>query len=89
MTDRIDGGITFLLRCPGYCAWEGISLEDITLDIYFSPRELTEGGQKLRSAIDTLMQIFGEDVVSPHLKRFTARCGAEGIRNIPVQPRES
>jgi len=82
--DRIDGGISLLLRCPGYRPPKGISLEDVTLDVYFSPRELAEGGRKVGLSIDTLIQIFGKEIALPHLKQFDVRCNVEGIRNSPA-----
>jgi len=88
MLDRVDGGITLLLRTPGYRPSEGMSLDDVTLDVYFPPRELNEGGQKMRAVIASFIQSFGKDIALPHLQRFAIRCDAEGIRNVPSPPRK-
>ena len=85
MLDRADGGLTLLMRTPGYRATQDLSLDDITLDVYFPPRELQEGGQKLRSVLAGLMHVFGKDIALPHLQQFAARCEIEGIRN-PLHP---
>jgi hypothetical protein len=59
-------------------------LSDITVDVYVSPRELSEGGLELQSAITSFIQAFGRDVVFAHLQRFATRCHAEGVR--PPRP---
>ncbi|KAH7904734.1 hypothetical protein BJ138DRAFT_974969, partial [Hygrophoropsis aurantiaca] len=42
MQDRLDGGMSVLLRCPGAELPSGISPQDIAIDIYVTPRELRE-----------------------------------------------
>lgn len=81
--DRIDGGISLLLRCPGYSP-SNVDMNNIMIDVYFPPRELEEGGSDLRLLISKMIHTFGEHVVLPHLQRFEARCYAEGID--PPQP---
>jgi hypothetical protein len=76
--DRIDGGITLLMRCPGYKASDDLTVENITVDLYITPRELLEPGPVSEHAA-VLVQRFGEDFVIPHLRRFAARCRIENI----------
>jgi hypothetical protein len=87
--DRVDGGVTLLIRMPGYRVTPDLSLDDITLDVYFSPKELHEGGQKLRSVLAGLMHAFGKDIAIPHLQQFATRCEKEGIRNPPHPPHKA
>jgi hypothetical protein len=76
--DCIDGGITLLLRCPGYLAPEEC-VENVTVDAYISPGELRDGGQMMHERVALLIQSFGEDLVVPHLKRFSVRCQTENL----------
>jgi hypothetical protein len=89
MLDRVDGGVTLLIRTPGYCATPDLSIDDVTLDAYFPPRELHEGGQKLRSILAGFMRAFGKEIALPHLRQFVVRCGHEGVRNPPHPPRKA
>jgi hypothetical protein len=77
--DRIDGGITLMIRCPGYRINEDFSAQDITLDLYMPPRELNEGGAVFRESVARLAQSFGTEIVLPHLHRYTNRCAIEQI----------
>jgi len=81
--DRIDGGITVLMRCPGYQTSEDLTAENITVDLYISPRELHERGQQISERVAVLAQSFGEDMALPHLRRFAARCFIENV--VPLQ----
>ena len=78
--DRIDGGISVLLRCPGFKPSEGSGAEHMTIDTYISPHELKAGGKDLTKHIALLVQSFGADIALPHLHRFEARCAVEGVR---------
>jgi hypothetical protein len=80
MQDRIDGGITLILRCPGRLVPRDLTVENVPLDIYIAPREHNEVGQKMTEQVVLLAQSFGQDLALPHLHRFTARCHAEGIK---------
>jgi hypothetical protein len=84
MLDRIDGGITLLLRSPGYQPSQETCLNDVTVDVYISPHELAEGGLELQSAINAFVQAFGCDIVIAHLQHFVTRCHAESMR--PPKP---
>jgi hypothetical protein len=77
--DRIDGGITILLRSPGYRVQGDIAVEKITVDTYVSPRELKEGGKEMSKHVALMVQSFGAELAVPHLRRFNARCVVEGL----------
>jgi hypothetical protein len=78
--DRIDGGISLLLRCPGSASNKKLRPEDITVDVYFTPRELAEGGDQLKSDLSIMVQGFGQDFVLPHLLRYEQRCRVEKVK---------
>ncbi|KAG0699234.1 hypothetical protein DFH29DRAFT_877464 [Suillus ampliporus] len=71
MQDRLDGGISILMRCAGSEASETLSPEHFTVD-------LAIGGD-----LSALVQAFSEEFVIPHLQRYAERCRIEGI--IPPQ----
>lgn len=54
--------------------------ENITVDMYVSPRELKEGGKEMSKHMALLSQAFGADIALPHLRRFQTRCGLEGVK---------
>ncbi|KAF8327690.1 hypothetical protein F5887DRAFT_924648 [Amanita rubescens] len=83
--DRVDGGISLFLHCPGHLvSRSGAQTEDITVDTYVSPREVHEGGGVLREAAARLIQAFGAQVALPHLHRFTSRCYLEDVLQVPT-----
>lgn len=82
--DRIDGGISFLMRCPGQ---RSSDLENLTVDVYISPRELLEAGTDMNRKAASFVQSFGKDFALPHLRRFAARCRTEGVV-LPQTPRK-
>lgn len=78
--DLADGGISLILRCPGYKPKTATSPENITVDVYVSPRELVEGGQAFSRRVALLVQDFGAHLALPHLLRFQTRCLTEGVK---------
>jgi hypothetical protein len=85
--DRIDGGITILMRCPGYTSVD-LTVEDITLDVYITPREILQTKDEMSKHIAILAQNFAQNIVIPHLYRFAERCHTEKV--VPLQcPRKS
>lgn len=72
-----------VLRCPGYQPSTVLSVENITVDVYVSPRELAEGGKKLSERVALLVQEFGANLALPHLLRFQTRCLFEGVKPLP------
>jgi hypothetical protein len=81
--DRADGGITLVLRCPGHQPTSAV--EDLTVDIFISPREVKEGGKELSKHLALLIQAFGADVALPYLHRFAKRCLIEKVE-LPSAP---
>lgn len=77
--DLIDGGISLVMRCPGYCPSAAIALENLTIDVFISPRELSEGGKKMSERVALLVQDFGAHIALPHLRHFQTRCLTENI----------
>ncbi|TFK67056.1 hypothetical protein BDN72DRAFT_859416 [Pluteus cervinus] len=77
--DRIDGGVTLLMRCPGCVLPDGATVKDITLDTYTTRLALKTGGREFQRAAVKLCQKFGEDIVLPHLRDFAQRCNIEGL----------
>ena len=56
-------------------------MREISIDAYISPQEvgLSVGGAMIQEKVALLIQQFGEDIVLPHLHRFTERSQVEGI----------
>ncbi|KAG1765194.1 hypothetical protein EV702DRAFT_940766, partial [Suillus placidus] len=54
MQDRLDGGISLLIRCAGTNAGPTISPEKIALDLYITPRELHETPEQIGGDIAVL-----------------------------------
>lgn len=82
--DAIDGGISLVMRCPGYRPSTVMTLENITVDVYVSPRELVEGGKPMSERVAILVQEFGAHLALPHLHTFQARCIAERVKALPA-----
>ncbi|KAG1792023.1 uncharacterized protein HD556DRAFT_1196751, partial [Suillus plorans] len=54
MQDRIDGGISLLIRCPGSEVSSTTLPEELALDLYITPRELQETPQRIGGDVATL-----------------------------------
>ncbi|KAG2143102.1 hypothetical protein DEU56DRAFT_733601 [Suillus clintonianus] len=80
MQDRLDGGISILIRCTGSEATPNISPEQFPIDVYITPRELQESQQRIGGDFAVLVQAFAQEFVVPHLQRFTARCAVENVK---------
>jgi hypothetical protein len=79
MQDRLDGGISIVIRCPGFKANTTPSPEEVALDLYVTPRELQESPARIGGDVSVLVQAFCEEFVVPHMERFMKRCQIEGI----------
>lgn len=79
MQDRLDGGISLIIRCPGSKGTLTLSPEHLSLDLYITPRELHASPDRIGGDISVLVQAFAEEFAIPHLQRFTERCRIEGI----------
>ena len=82
--DRIDGRISFFVRCPGYCIPSDFVVQDVSIDTYISPHEvgLSDGSAAVQEQVALLIQQFGEKIVLPHLRHFMAHSQVEGIRDV-------
>lgn len=83
--DAIDGGISLVLHCPGYQSKSTIAPENLTVEVYVSPRELAEGGKKFSEFVALIVQDFGTNLAVPHLRRFQSRCMTEGVKPLGVR----
>ncbi|KAG6904734.1 hypothetical protein DXG01_007559, partial [Tephrocybe rancida] len=77
--DRLDGGISLLLHCPGFDVGHKIQADDITVDVLFSPHEHMEGGKELSKFLALVVQGFMSEVALPYLQQFTLHCTEEGV----------
>ncbi|TFK59790.1 hypothetical protein BDN72DRAFT_905543 [Pluteus cervinus] len=80
--DRIDGGITIIMRCAGSAGI--VDVADVSLDTYITPLARDTGGERASRSIAEIFQKFGEELVVPHLADFVRRCGFENV--IPPRP---
>ncbi|KAF8333827.1 hypothetical protein F5887DRAFT_921664 [Amanita rubescens] len=85
--DRIDGGISLLIRSPGFTVSTDSGMNDITLSTYLTSRAMTavDARDMLQEVLVAFTQIFGKEVVLPHLHQFTKRCELEGV-NATFEP---
>jgi hypothetical protein len=79
MQDRLDGGISIIMRCAGSEAPATLSPEHFTVDLYVTPCEHRETPECIGGDLMVLVQAFSEEFVVPHLQRFTEHCRIEGI----------
>ncbi|KAG1770559.1 hypothetical protein EV702DRAFT_941660, partial [Suillus placidus] len=54
MQDRIDGGISLLIQCPGSEVSSTIAPEELALDLYVTPRELQETPERIGGDVAAL-----------------------------------
>jgi len=85
MQDHIDGGITLLLRSPGYKLNNGSGIENISVDVYFTPQELSVADPCCNANIAALIQSFGEDFILSHLYSFATCCEVKDVKP-PLMP---
>ncbi|KAF8122130.1 hypothetical protein EV363DRAFT_1301427 [Boletus edulis] len=81
--DRLDGGISVLLRCLGFTAQQQLAPEDIVADVYITPHVLHAAPQRMSEGIALLVQGFCQEMALPHLHEFTKSCDIEDIGPIP------
>ncbi|KAG1836618.1 hypothetical protein F4604DRAFT_1943019 [Suillus subluteus] len=77
--DRLDGGLSLLIRCPGSHFTETTTPDRIAVDLYITPRELREAPDQIGGDVSVLVQAFCEEFAMPHLRRFMERCSIENI----------
>ena len=83
MQDRLDGGISVLVRCPGFDAQPDTTTDKIPVDVYVTPRELLRN-ERINGDTAMLVQAFCQDFAIPHLGRFVKRCRVESIQPAKV-----
>ncbi|KIJ58534.1 hypothetical protein HYDPIDRAFT_34092 [Hydnomerulius pinastri MD-312] len=85
MQDRLDSGISLLVQCAGVEAVPVITPDQITVDLYMTPRELHETREHISGDLAVLVQAFCQEFAIPHLHRFNRHCELE-IINPPENP---
>ena len=70
--ERANGGVTLFLHAVS-AKPKRLSDTDITVDVYFTPRELL-GNKKLSADIAHFVHQFSTKIAQPHLERFLLRC---------------
>ncbi|KAG1843380.1 hypothetical protein DFJ58DRAFT_731671 [Suillus subalutaceus] len=80
MQDRLDSGISLLVRCAGSGVGPTMSPKKIPLDLYITPHELQEVPQQIGGDVTVLVQAFAQEFAIPHLQRFAKRCAIENIK---------
>lgn len=77
-----------MVRCPGYSVEPNFkAVEDITIDTYISPREVSVNRSGVQEHVALIVQRFATDIVVPHLHRFTQRCIEGDIGTTVHRPR--
>ena len=79
MQDRLDGGLSVLIRCPGSDLPSSLAFNKLTVDLYVTPRELVQN-EHVSGDAAVLVQAFCKDFALPHLERFVERCKIESMR---------
>ena len=78
--DQIDGGFSFVIRCPGLVPEEvqtserPLQILDIQLLTYLPPRDVEENRGTLEVPIAQICQLFVTEIALPHLHRLQERC---------------
>ncbi|KAG2336947.1 hypothetical protein BDR05DRAFT_952979 [Suillus weaverae] len=80
MQDRLDGGISLLICCPGSNTTSTLSAERIAVDLYVTPRKLHEVHERIGGDVSVLVQAFCKEFAIPHLRCFMEHCRIEGIQ---------
>jgi hypothetical protein len=84
--ERITGGVTLFLHCPGFQIPGPIRLDpdDFCIELYSSPRERVSGGPELSDNVALLVQGFMEKIAPVHLVNFQYRCEANAVTPPPA-----
>ncbi|KAF8424252.1 hypothetical protein L210DRAFT_3653569 [Boletus edulis BED1] len=78
MQDCLDGGISVLLRCPGFQSHIPLMADQIMVDAYVILRELI-WNKHVSGDMAMLVQAFCEEFAIPHMQCFTERCTVESV----------
>ncbi|KAG6377658.1 hypothetical protein JVT61DRAFT_14423 [Boletus reticuloceps] len=79
MQDWLDGGISFLVRCPGFEPPDNVTPNKITMDVYITLRELIRS-KWVSGDTAMLIQAYCEEFVIPHMQHFKEHCKIESIQ---------
>ncbi|KAF8329664.1 hypothetical protein F5887DRAFT_923671 [Amanita rubescens] len=74
--DRIDGGVSVLLHCPGYPVQQDFAVENVSVDMYITPHALE--ADNIQERLAYMVQGFGHHIAVPYLHQFTAKHEADG-----------
>ena len=77
--DRIDGGISILLRSPGYHIDDMTMTHNLVIDMYCTPCTVAQGGSQITSSLAVIAQSFAQDLVMLYLHQFQEHCEAEHV----------
>ena len=55
------------------------TVDEVTVDLYVTPRELCETPTRIGGDVAVLVQAFCQEFALPHLERFNKRCDLEII----------
>lgn len=80
MQDRLDGGISLLIRCAGSGVSPTMSPENIPLELYITPQELQEVPLQIGGDVAVLVQAFAQEFAMPHLQHFAKCCAIEKVK---------
>ncbi|KAG1816410.1 uncharacterized protein BJ212DRAFT_1480862 [Suillus subaureus] len=80
MQDRLDGGISLLIHCPGSQVTDSLTAEHIAVNVYVTPHELHKFPEQVGGDISLFVQGFCEQMAKHHLQCFTERCHIEDIQ---------
>ncbi|KIK13831.1 hypothetical protein PISMIDRAFT_17704 [Pisolithus microcarpus 441] len=79
MQDRLDGGITVMLHCARVKSTSTQTADEVTVDLYVTPRELRKSPECIGSDIAVLVQAFFQEFALPHFQCFNKHCNLEII----------
>ncbi|KAI6033824.1 hypothetical protein BKA83DRAFT_4121179 [Pisolithus microcarpus] len=79
MQDCLDSGITVMLHCARVKSTSMQMADEVTIDLYVTPRELHESPEHIGSDITVLVQAFCQEFALPHFQRFNKHCNLEII----------
>ncbi|KAG6906822.1 hypothetical protein DXG01_011814 [Tephrocybe rancida] len=64
---------------PGFTADDNTQADNITVDVLFPSREVTEGSREHSKFIALAVQVFGSEIALPYLRQHALRCAEEGL----------
>jgi len=84
--DRLDGGFSLYIRCPGVLpAKPDFTSDDITLRCYIPPREIGVVGE-VDTHITKILRYFVENIACNHLYRLKERASMSNLSTLGTRP---